>query len=126
MPVTNLPSESPPGFRTSGSSPARKLFQGNFIGKSVVLFENTRNWRIGGDRDEDSNLLIGLRASLSLHHCAGMLVRGNYIHTDVASYRWSQVHTLQVVDSCPRLVVEHNVLRHGQWVKVRPGRGVSV
>jgi hypothetical protein len=116
VPVTNLPSESPPGFRASGSSPARKLFQGNFIGKSVVLFENTRNWRIGGDRDEDSNLLIGLRASLSLHHCAGMLVRGNYLHTDIASYRWSQVHTLQVVDPCPGLVVEHNILRHGQWV----------
>jgi hypothetical protein len=116
VPVTNLPSESPPGFRATGRSPARKLFQGNHVARSVVLFENTANWLIGGDRDEDSNLLIGMRASLSLHRSAGMRVRGNYVHTDIPSYRWSQVHTLQVVSPCPGLVVEHNVLRHGQWV----------
>src|SRR5205823_2873576 len=116
VPVTNLPSESPPGFRAAGRSPARKLFQGNFVGKSVVLFENTGNWVIGGERDEDSNLLIGMRASLSLHRCASMLVRGNYIHTEIPSIRWSQVHTLAVGSPCPDLVVEHNILRHGQWV----------
>src|SRR5262249_39759238 len=113
VPVTNLPSESPPGFRATGQSPARKLFQGNHVARSVVLFENTTNWLIGGDRDEDSNLLIGMRASLSLHRSAAMRVRGNYVHTDIPSYRWSQVHTLQVVGPCPGLVVEHNVLRHG-------------
>jgi hypothetical protein len=114
--VTNLPSESPPGFRATGRSPARKLFQGNQVGKSVVLFENTSNWLIGGDTDEDSNILIGMRASLSLHRCGDMRVRGNYIHTDIPSYRWSQVHTLAVVPPCPGLVIEHNVFRHGQWV----------
>jgi hypothetical protein len=116
VPVTNLPSESPPCFRATGQSPARKLFQGNYVGKSVVLFDNTRNWRIGGDKDEDGNVLTGLRASLSIHRCADVLVRGNYIHTDIASSRWSQVHTLAVVSPCPGLLVEHNVLRHGQWV----------
>ena len=116
VPVTNLPSESPPGFRAAGRSPARKLFQGNQVTRSVVLFENTANWLIGGERDEDANLLIGMRASLSLHHCDKMHVRGNYIHTDIPSYRWSQVHTLAVVSPCPGLVVEHNILRHGQWV----------
>lgn len=115
-PVTNLPSESPPGFRATGKSPARKLFQGNHIAKSVVLFENTNNWLIGGDSDDDSNLIIGMRASLSIHRCAGMVVRGNYIHTDIPSFRWSQVHTLAVVPPCPDLVIEHNILRHGQWV----------
>jgi hypothetical protein len=115
-PVTNLPSESPPGFRATGKSPARKLFQGNHIAKSVVLFENTGNWLIGGDEDQDSNLLIGMRASLSVHRSADMVVRGNYIHTDIPSHRWSQVHTLAVVSPCPNLVVEHNILRHGQWV----------
>jgi hypothetical protein len=115
-PVTNLPSESPPGFRATGKSPARKLFQGNHVAKSIVIFENTANWLIGGDQDEDNNLLIGMRASLSIHRCAKMMVRGNYVHTDIPSFRWSQVHTLAVVSPCSDLVVEHNVLRHGQWV----------
>ncbi len=116
VPVTNLPSESPPGFRATGRSTARKLFQGNRVDKSVVLFENTSHWLIGGDSNEDSNILTGMRASLSIHRSADMVVRGNYVHTDIPSYRWSQVHTLAVVPPCPALVVEHNVLRHGQWV----------
>ena len=57
-----------------------------------------------------------MRASLSIHRCAAMRVRGNYIHTDIPSFRWSQVHTVQVGAPCPGLVIEHNVLRHGQWV----------
>jgi hypothetical protein len=116
VPVTNLPSESPPGFRASGRSPARKLFQGNQVRRSVVLFDNTRNWRIGGDKPEEGNVLIGMRASLSLHHVDDALVRGNYIHTEIPSFRWSQVHSLAVVSPCAGLVVEHNVIRHGQWV----------
>jgi hypothetical protein len=116
VPVTNLPSESPPVFRATGDSPARKLFQGNRVDRSVVLFENARHWLVGGDRDEDANVVTGMRGSLSIAACADMLVRGNYVHTDIPSYRWSQVHTLQVIPPCPGLVVEHNVLRHGQWV----------
>jgi hypothetical protein len=116
VPVTNLPSESPPGFWARGRSPAAKVFQGNRIGKSVVLLENTRNWLIGGDKDEDANVFVGMRASLSLHGCSDMLVRGNYIHTEIPSFRWSQVHALAVSSPGPGLVVEHNVIRHGQWV----------
>jgi Right handed beta helix region len=116
VPVTNLPSESPPGFHAKGRSPARKFFQGNRVGKSVVLFENTRNWLIGGEADDDANVLIGMRASLSLYGCSDMLVRGNYIHTEIPSFRWSQVHALAVSSAGSGLVVEHNVIRHGQWV----------
>ena len=116
MPVTNLPSESPPGFRATGQSKARSVFQGNHVARSVVLFENARTWLIGGVRDEEANLLIGMRASLSLHNAADMTVRGNYIHTEIPSFRWSQVHTLSVGGACPNLVIEHNVIRHGQWV----------
>ena len=61
VPVTNLPSESPPGFRASGRSTTRKLFQGNRVDKSILLFENTSNWLIGGDSDDDSNVILGLR-----------------------------------------------------------------
>jgi hypothetical protein len=116
VPVTNLPADSPPGFRAGGKSAARKLFQGNHVTRSVVQFESTANWLIGGDKDEDANLLIGMRASLSIHRCDNMRVCGNYIHTDIPSFRWSQVHTLAVIAPCPGLVVEHNVIRHGQWV----------
>jgi hypothetical protein len=116
VPVTNLPSESPPGFRAMGRSPARKFFQGNQVRRSIVQFENTCNWQIGGDKDDDANLLIGMRASLSIHASSDMRVRGNYIHTEIPSFRWSQVHALAVVSPCPGLIVEHNIIRHGQWV----------
>jgi hypothetical protein len=116
VPVTNLPSESPPVIRISGDSPARKFFQGNRIAKSVVQFERARNWLIGGDKDSDSNIITGLRGSLSIATCADTVVRGNYIHTDIPSFRWSQVHTLAVQSPCPNLVIEHNIIRHGQWV----------
>jgi hypothetical protein len=116
VPVTNLPSQSPPCFKATGRSSARQLFQSNRIDKSIVLFENTRNWLIGGPTRTDGNLLIGVRAALSIHRSDDMLVRGNYIHTEIPSFRWSQVHTLAVVAPCANLVVEHNILRHGQWV----------
>lgn len=116
VPVTNLPSESPPGFRASGKSNAHKFYQGNRVDKSIVQFENANNWLIGGEKDEESNILIGMRTSLSIYRCADMHVRGNYIHTEIPSFRWSQVHTLAVGSPCPKLVVEHNILRHGQWV----------
>lgn len=116
VPVTNLPSESPPGFRASGRSTGRKLFQGNRVDKSVVLFENTANWLIGGESDEDSNVILGMRGSLSLFSCDDTTVRGNYIHTEIPSFRWSQVHTIAVGGKCNGLVIEHNVIRHGQWV----------
>ena len=116
VPVTNLPSESPPCFWARGRSPAAKFFQGNRIAKSVVMFENTRNWLIGGDKDEDANILIGMRASLTVHGSSDMVIRGNYVHTEIPSFRWSQVHTLAISSAGPGLVVEHNIFRHGQWV----------
>ncbi len=116
VPVSNLPSESPPVFRAAGDSPAPKRFQGNYVSRSVVQFENARNWLIGGEQDADSNLFIGMRASLSIHRCGDCTVRGNYLHTEIPSYRWSQVHTISVLAPCANLVIEHNVIRHGQWV----------
>jgi hypothetical protein len=110
LPVTNLPDQSPPVFRAGGRSSARKLFEGNRVDKSVVQFDDTRNWRIEG------NVILGMRGSLSLHNCDDTTVRGNYVHTEIPSFRWSQVHTLMVGGGCRGLVVEHNILRHGQWV----------
>lgn len=92
------------------------MFQGNRIEKSVVEFSGTRNWLIGGDKDAESNVLIGVRASLSIYRCTDVRLAGNYVHTIIPSFRWSQVHTLAVQAPCPNLVIEHNVFRHGQWV----------
>jgi hypothetical protein len=110
VPVTNLPSESPPSFRAAGRSTGRKLFHANHVARSVVLFDNTSNWLI------DANILIGMRAAFSIHSSEKMTLRGNYVHTEIPSFRWSQVHTLAVTSPCPGLLVEHNILRHGQWV----------
>lgn len=116
VPVTNLPNESPPGFHAFGRSTARKLFQGNRVDKSIVQFENTNNWTIGGEADDEGNVILGMRGSLTLQGCDDTLVKGNYIHTEIPSFRWSQVHTIQVGRECKKLVIEHNVIRHGQWV----------
>ena len=90
-------------FRASGRTPARKLFQGNRVEKSVVQFENTNNWQIGGAADDEGNVILGMRGSLSLSGCDDLLVTGNYVHTDIPSFRWSQVHTLQVSRDCKKL-----------------------
>lgn len=116
LPVTNLPNESPPVFHARGRTPARKLFQGNRIDKSIVLLENTDGWLIGGDEDQEGNIWTGMRSSLSIHRCENVRIAGNYLHTEIPSFRWSQVHTLQVVSPCPQLVVQRNIFRHGQWV----------
>jgi hypothetical protein len=80
------------------------------------MFDATSNWLIGGEKVADANIITGPRGSISIHISTNMTVRGNYIHTDIPSFRYSQVHTLLVQSPCPGLVVEHNVLRHGQWV----------
>src|SRR5262249_8701321 len=90
VPVTNVLSDSPPGIRFTGDSPARKLFQGNRISKSIIMFDRARNWLIGGEEDADGNVITGMRGSLSIFTCTDVTVRGNYIHTDIPSFRWSQ------------------------------------
>lgn len=115
VPVTNLPSESRAFFTAGGASKARKLFQGNRIHKSWCEFTGA-NWLIGGDTDAEGNILIGVRTSIHVYRCADTVVRGNYVHVEIPSFKWSQVANLAVVAPCPNLVVEHNIFRHGQWV----------
>ena len=118
VPLTNLPDQSPPVFRFA----ARQVVGGVFPSEATLLAPSFSsraarvNWLIGGAQDDDANILIGMRASFSIMHCAKMTVRGNYVHTEIPSFRWSQVHALAVVSPCPELIVEHNIIRHGQWV----------
>jgi hypothetical protein len=102
-------------FVARGSSREKKLFQGNFIPRGKIIF-TAPNWLIGGDRDADSNLLIGMRIGIDAKG-EGTVVRGNYFHllmplTKEHTY-WSQI---SVFTTGPAVVGEHNVIRDGEWI----------
>ncbi len=113
--ITKNIEHSGDAFRATGNSRAKKLFQGNFIARGKVVFRGP-NWLIGGDRDADSNLFIGLRIGI-VADGAGTEVRGNYFHklmplTKEFPY-WSQV---SVFTTGRHVVGEHNVIRDGEWI----------
>ena len=102
-------------FTASGRSRARKLFQGNFIPRGKVVIR-APNWLIGGDRDAESNLFIGLRIGI-IADGEGTVVRGNYFQlrmpiTEEYPY-WSQI---SVFTTGRDVVGEHNVIRDGEWI----------
>ncbi|HYF50506.1 MAG TPA: hypothetical protein VEJ63_13935, partial [Planctomycetota bacterium] len=105
-------------FEASGTSKEKKVFQGNRVYRGGCSF-SAPNWLIGGEKDAESNIIIGVRAGVFAGG-EGTLVRGNYIEcnlrvTEEYPY-WSQVST--VGTSC---TTEHNVIRRGHWVV----RGIS-
>jgi ferric-dicitrate binding protein FerR (iron transport regulator) len=107
--------KSAPFFASTGTSAAPKFFQGNRIYRSQVQITG-RNWTIGGEKDAESNLIIGLRAGLFATG-EGTVVRGNYLHvlmprTPEYPY-WSQVATFT---SAKGALAEHNVIRDGEWI----------
>jgi len=104
-----------PFFIATGTSTKVKLFQGNRVYKSHVQID-APNWRIGGDSDDDSNLLIGWRAGIFATG-AGTVVTGNYIHVlmpRTAEFPWwSQVASFT---SAKGALAENNVIRDGEWI----------
>ncbi|MDB5335136.1 MAG: hypothetical protein JWN70_755 [Planctomycetaceae bacterium] len=107
--------KSSPCFVARGSSPSRKLFQGNRVYRSQARFASP-NWLVGGDTDADSNLCIGIRIGLFAEG-VGTIVRGNYLHqrmpiTDEYPY-FSQVSTFSTSKGA---LGEHNVIRDGEWI----------
>lgn len=102
-------------FVARGNSREPKRFQGNFIPRGKVVFQ-APNWLVGGDRDADSNILIGLRIGI-VAEGDGSVVRGNYCHlrmpiTQEYPY-WSQISVFTTAKS---VVGEHNVIRDGEWI----------
>jgi hypothetical protein len=102
-------------FTALGNSKERKRFQGNLIPRGKVVVR-AANWLVGGDRDEDSNLFIGLRIGI-VADGEGTVVRGNYFHllmpiTKEYSY-WSQI---SVFTTGRGVIGEHNVIRDGEWI----------
>jgi len=117
FPVSEQPATSRPCISLSGSSTARKAFQGNHIYKGECWFQPA-NVMVGGDRDEESNLIIGLRAKIRASG-RGTVVRGNYVHVLMPGSEvpphfayWSQVSTFDPGDT----LAEHNVIRDGEWI----------
>lgn len=102
-------------FEATGTSKKKKLFQGNFIPRGKVVIR-APNWLIGGDRDSDSNLLIGYRIGINADG-EGTVVRGNYLHLRMPITKeypyWSQI---SVFTTGPAVVGEHNVIRDGEWI----------
>ncbi|MBL8798610.1 MAG: hypothetical protein JNM56_32235 [Planctomycetia bacterium] len=102
-------------FVARGNSRERKLFQGNFLARGKIVFQ-APNWLIGGDRDEDSNLLIGWRIGVDAQG-DNSIVRGNYFHLRMpinAEFPyWSQV---SVFTTGKGVVGEHNIIRDGEWI----------
>ena len=110
--VPNNP-EASPVIQISGQGGKQRLFQGNRVAAGIVRFEDASGWLIGGERDAQSNILIGPRCVLCLVNCRDMHVIGNYIHHD---YRgtWSQGYNFCCENSAG-ILAEHNVLRASSW-----------
>lgn len=106
--------DSRPCFLGRGNSSAAKTFQGNRILKAAVELESP-HWLVGGDSDQESNLLIGHRVKI-IARGSTSVIRGNYLHVlmprNAEFPYWSQVST---VDPGGNLV-EHNVIRDGEWI----------
>jgi hypothetical protein len=106
--------EMSPVFYATGSTSGAKRFSANRVGAGIVEFSGMSDVLIGGNSDNDSNILIGPRAVLRLDRCTRMTVRGNYDHHDYNG-GWSQGFNFAFYSSSSNLLVEHNVIRQGSW-----------
>jgi hypothetical protein len=122
VPVGSQPedasSDTVPVFVGSGASTAQKFFQGNNVGLSTVVFQNTANWLIGGNSDAESNVLIGVRCGFRISASTGMALRGNYSQHNYP-HRFSQGENFQLDGD--GFLAEHNVIRSSSW----PVRGMG-
>jgi hypothetical protein len=100
-------------FTADGSSTAQKFFQGNKIFRSSASFQSP-NWLIGGSSDAESNIIVGLRASIILDS-SGLVVRGNYVHS-VHFTGSGDESAVSASYSTLDALAEHNVFRGGTCV----------
>ena len=112
VPVNHLRGDCRPSFLGECHGPGKKVFAGNHVYKALCDFSGD-NLLIGGDRDEDSNFLVGMRCGLTL---AGGRIRvaRNYIHT-LYENGWSQVANIEAGQPAHALI-EDNILHMGEWV----------
>ena len=105
-----------PAFLADGSSTGTKLFQGNRVYRDAAHFDGVNNWLIGGYGDQFSNVIIGHRGVIRVRGNHVKVV-GNFVNPQY-ELRSPDVENIVVGgdDDNPDLVVEHNVLRGGEWV----------
>jgi MYXO-CTERM domain-containing protein len=105
-----------PAFYTDGGSTATKVFQGNRIYRDAARFEGVNNWLIGGYGDQYMNVVIGHRGTINVggDH---MKIVGNFLHPQYPIMS-PDVDNLAVGSTAdnPDLLIEHNVVRSGEWV----------
>ncbi len=122
VPVTSLPTDysgaTLPVFLATGNSSVQQFFQGNNVGLSTVVFQDTRNWLIGGSTDAESNVLMGVRCGFTIHGSSNMVLRANYSQHNYP-HRMSQALNFELQGD--GFLVEHNVIRSSSW----PVRGMG-
>lgn len=105
-----------PAFYANGSSTGTKVFQGNRIYRDAAHFDGVSDWLIGGYGDQFTNVLIGHRGVIRVRGNHVKVV-GNFINPQ---YELTSPDVENIVvgsdDPAPDLVMEHNVLRSGEWV----------
>ena len=106
---------SHPSVTFSGGSTAAKLFQGNNVGVSFVRFDRSSNWMIGGDRDADGNVLMGVRTGIEVSGSSNVTIRGNFSYHRYP-FGWSQGMNLAFDANAPAALVEHNLFRGASWM----------
>ena len=106
---------SHPSLVLAGTSSAPKLFQGNNVGVSFVRFDRSSHWTIGGDRDADGNVFLGVRAGIEIDQASDITIRGNFSYHRYP-FGWSQGHNLDFVGDSSGVLVEHNVFRSSSWM----------
>jgi hypothetical protein len=108
--------DSRPAFHFRGNGgPSQKLFQGNRILRSWVYVEAGQNWLIGGSTPTDGNVIVGVRAGIDVAGSA-IVVRGNYVHVTGTLAGWNQIAALYASSEDGTMLVEHNVIRGGNWL----------
>ncbi|HVU00545.1 MAG TPA: MYXO-CTERM sorting domain-containing protein [Polyangiaceae bacterium] len=105
-----------PAFYADGDSTGDKVFQGNRIYRDAAHFDGVSNWLIGGYGDQFSNVIVGHRGVIRVRGNHVKVV-GNFVNPQ---YELTSPDVENVVvgsdDPSPDLVMEHNVLRSGEWV----------
>jgi hypothetical protein len=122
MNVVTAAADSQGAIEINGQSHSgTKLFQGNTILRSGVLFYQTSGWLVGGDTPAEGNVVVGLRAGIALQYADNMTVRGNYTHTEsggpiMGMLGWNQVKNFDMIGGQMGNLVEHNVFRGLNWL----------
>jgi hypothetical protein len=105
--------DSTPAFHAQGNSTGAKLFQGNVIKKSRLMFQSTTGWLVGGEQAGDGNILVGTRAGIDLINANDMVIEGNFSHTTIPMLDWNQVKNITLGGGNIRVL--HNVFWGFNW-----------